>query len=228
MQAFLAKVCSQYQVVAEPVTLRKALLAWEFDPDIFVSILHKTLGLFREAGVKYDLLHARPPGSPQKMVDQGFNLSPNAKGNDWPHISIGMFDRLKPEELGGLLSVARSYKPTFKLLRFGTLEAATSGLSYLVLDLWANIDQTRFEKSLKARHRDNFMTYSDKGFPYRPHVSILGFSQKDMTKVLLITQKLNNLFEGKTIKPEALQLWQNFHVVKHIYLKQAAQIERAA
>ena len=111
---------------------------------------------------------------------------------------------------------AKSYKPSFEFLRFGTIEAPTSGLQYLVLDLWAK--QTRFEKAIKSRHRDNFVTSADKGFAVRPHVSILGFSPKDKTKVLLVVQQLNDLFQGQTIKPGALQLWQNFQVVKHIYL----------
>lgn len=227
---FLSRVASKYKIVAEPVTFRKALLAWEFDPDIFLHFLEKSLELFREAGLKYDLLHARPPGTPlnEKMVGQGFNLAPKGAGNDWPHISIGMFENLKLEEIPTIANYAASFKPSFKVIKFGSLDAVTTGLTYLVLDLWPNREQARFEKALKVRFQDNFITYADKGFPLRPHVSVLGFQPKDTTKVMLIVQKLNSLFQGKIVKPRALQLWQNYHIVKHIYLPKKQSNLKAA
>lgn len=213
---FLNKINQKYQVVADKV-YTKALLAWEFDPDFFQNLLQTSLRLFKTANIPFDLLQGRHADSTYQMLEQGFNLNPNAKGNDWCHVSIGMFDKLKIEEFASVLSIAKSHIPTYKMLKISTLEAPSSGLNYLVLDLDSPQKEEEFKKYLKGRFK--FTAPEDKGFAKRPHVSILGFKKEDLTKVqTIVIPALNKLIIGKTTKPNALQLWQNFQVEKHIIL----------
>jgi len=211
---FYSKITSQYQLVTSK-TFTGVLLAWEFDPDLFKLILSRAREILNASGVRYDLLQARAPDSPEKMLDQGFNLSPKSAGNDWSHLSIGFFNKLESEEFPSILNMAKGLIPTYKMLRISTLPAPASGLDYLVIDLDAPTREVQLKKALHSRYED-FFTSEDKGFSLRPHVSILGFKKEDMTKVKLIIPELNKLIQGKTFKPKALQLWEKLHVVKHI------------
>jgi len=204
MASFIKKIVEYNQQVTGGA-LGGILLAWEFDPSLFQEVLKASIAEMKKAGIPYDLLQARKPGSPEQMLEQGFNLSSRATGNDWSHISIGFIPKLNSEEVPSIYNTAKSHVPTYKLLKISTLEAPTSGLNYLVIDLDLPSREVQLKKALRSRF-DDFVTGEDRGYPERPHVSILGFKKSEDSKVKALIPALNKVIQGKTAKPEALQL----------------------
>lgn len=212
--SWLSKVYQQYQIVAGK-EYKNPLLAWEFDPDLYQRAFGPALKLMRDADIPYDLLQNRPENSPFRMEEQGFNLNPKAKGNDWSHVTLGTFSHLKEGEWPSIYNVAKTMVPTYTVLRAKIINAPTSGLSYLVLGL----DQPKLEKKFKdflASRYPDFSSFEMRVHaPLQPHVSLLGFAKKDETRVKILLPKIQQAILGEKMRPSYLQLWENFSVVKH-------------
>lgn len=212
---FMKKVCESYQLVTALKEFERVMLAWEFDPALFQKVFQPALSAFRKADIPYDLLQSRPNQSAWRMQEQGFNLAPHAQGNDWSHVTIGMFSKLKAEEWPSIYEMAKQKVPTYQVMRAKIMSGATTGLSYLVIAL----DYPRPDKELKEffmSRYDDFSTYDLRmKTAVQPHVSILGFSKKDETRVAALIPQIQEHVIGAKMRPSYLQLWENFAVVKH-------------
>ena len=188
---FVDKTDLKYRIVA--AVLDRVLLAWEFDLAVFSPLLTATVAAYA-------------------MLDQGFNLG-DLKGNDWPHISIGMMAKLKEEEFPTLSTMAKESVPTYTMHKLVSIPGQR-GLNYLAVALDHPAQQERLERAIRKRFGDRFGKFSDSGkAPLVPHASIVAFKAADQVKVAILIPTLQKQFVGKMVKPGFIQYWHQFHLV---------------
>jgi len=196
----------------------RSLLAWRFDPDLFVACRDAAVGILKREGIKYDFLGDRhtpagqEPGA--KIPGEGYNLHSQIKGNDDCHVSFATVSDLTEEDEAFIKEHEARLKPTLRISGVNFLPTRT--IPYLVLDFTFDPKVGELADLLLERLDSRYSDWRHTMYKTpRLHCSLLGVSVADKEKLAkLLPEIRKHCHVGESTKMGQLFVWDDFHITE--------------